>query len=104
TKNRVSLWLRSERAFGLESVAIGVQAESQTEAQVVETRSDETPTAATALFSDAPSVTLMPPPSVEPLDAPLLSTDEKKRRLIAMDNNEVRACTRCRLCETRKNT
>jgi DNA polymerase len=29
---------------------------------------------------------------------------EKTAHLLAMDNNEVRGCTRCRLCETRKNT
>jgi DNA polymerase len=34
----------------------------------------------------------------------VLSSEEKRQRLIALDSNEVRNCTRCRLCETRKNT
>ena len=37
-------------------------------------------------------------------DAPPLSPDDKRRRLIALDENEVRGCTKCRLCETRTNT
>lgn len=52
----------------------------------------------------APRGGLVPPPSVEPFGAPLLAPDEKRKRLIALDNNEVRGCTRCRLCETRTKT
>src|SRR5205814_5029346 len=33
-----------------------------------------------------------------------LPSEEKRKRLLALDNNEVRRCTRCRLCETRTNT
>jgi uracil-DNA glycosylase family 4 len=46
----------------------------------------------------------MPPPSVDPFSAPPLAIEEKRKRLIALDNNEVRGCTKCRLCETRTNT
>lgn len=52
----------------------------------------------------APSPGLMPAPSVEAFSAPPLDTAEKKRRLIALDTNEVRGCTKCRLCETRTHT
>ncbi len=36
-----------------------------------------------------------------PFTAPLLSTEEKRARLKAMDEGEVRGCTLCRLCQTR---
>ena len=51
-----------------------------------------------------PPAPLIPAPSVEPFSAEILPSDEKRKRLIALDSNEVRGCTRCRLCETRKNT
>jgi DNA polymerase len=37
-------------------------------------------------------------------DAPALSPEDKRARLIALDDKEVRGCTKCRLCETRNNT
>jgi DNA polymerase len=40
----------------------------------------------------------------QPFSAPLLSTEEKRQRLSAMNEKEVRLCTRCRLCQTRTNT
>jgi DNA polymerase len=50
----------------------------------------------TALFS---------PAADQPaFDAPVLSAEEKRARLLALDNNEVRGCTKCRLCETRTQT
>jgi uracil-DNA glycosylase family 4 len=52
----------------------------------------------------APAGGLVPPPAVEPFAAPLLEVTEKVRRLAALDEKEVRGCTRCRLCETRNNT
>jgi len=52
----------------------------------------------------APAGGLVPPPSTDPFTAPVLDTEERKKRLIALDNNEVRGCTRCRLCESRTNT
>ncbi len=45
-----------------------------------------------------------PPLAVEAFVAPHLSTGEKKSRLAALDANEVRGCTKCRLCEKRTNT
>jgi uracil-DNA glycosylase family 4 len=113
TKNRVSLWLRSERAFGLESVPWRPQAQLQ----LAELKSDEQRSAEAGQvvknLQAAPAARLdgtpcdelkMPVLSAEPFDTPVLSTDDKKRRLSAMDNNEVRGCTRCRLCETRTQT
>lgn len=39
-----------------------------------------------------------------PFSAPPISADDKRRRLIAMDENEVSVCTKCRLCQTRTRT
>ena len=36
--------------------------------------------------------------------SPILASDEKRVRLLAMDENEVRGCPKCRLCETRTKT
>lgn len=47
---------------------------------------------------------LMPPPSVEAFTAPSLGAEEKRIRLQQLDQNEVRGCTRCRLCQTRTHT
>ena len=51
------------------------------------------------------STALFAPAADQPaFSAPLLSPDEKRERLLALDNNEVRGCTKCRLCETRTKT
>lgn len=47
---------------------------------------------------------LIPMPAVDGLTSPPLGTEEKRRCLVAMDENEVRGCTKCRLCETRTHT
>ena len=47
---------------------------------------------------------MIAPPACEPFDSPLLVRDEKITRLGALDEGEVRGCTRCRLCEARTNT
>ncbi len=119
-KNRVKLWLRSERALGLgASVAAPAPAmeRSRTPATADKGIDDLSPaispleTGPAAPFANvgapnemAPRGGLVPPPSVEPFTAPLLAPDAKRSRLIALDNNEVTGCTRCRLCETRTNT
>jgi len=46
----------------------------------------------------------MPSPESPGFDAPPLSPEEKRQRLVAMDANEVTGCTRCRLCEARTKT
>jgi len=128
TKNRLRLFLRSERALGLgASVAaprgVSLAARGQAIAIAEESEVDvATPASdfpretgaeppSPAMFETlsapnemAPRGGLVPPPSVEPFTAPPLTPDDKRKRLIALDINEVRGCTRCRLCETRTNT
>jgi uracil-DNA glycosylase family 4 len=57
-----------------------------------------------AAVTTTPTTLYAPDADAPPFDAPPLSADEKRGRLIAMDANEVRGCTKCRLCETRTNT
>ena len=45
-----------------------------------------------------------PTPIASSLRRSAADVEEKRRRLIAMDRNEVRGCTKCRLCETRTHT
>jgi uracil-DNA glycosylase len=45
-----------------------------------------------------------PLPDAREFTTPVLSTQEKLRELLAMDENQVRGCTKCRLCETRTHT
>jgi uracil-DNA glycosylase family 4 len=52
----------------------------------------------------APQRGLMPPPTAEPFATEVLPRDQKIRRLHEMDVNEVKGCTRCRLCERRTST
>jgi uracil-DNA glycosylase len=73
---RRGLWLRSEQAFGLESVASAPVAPPPT------------PTAGSSLF-----VPISPD-----------SREQKIALLSAMDEKEVKPCQRCRLCESRKHT
>jgi DNA polymerase len=118
--NRVKLWLKSEKAFGLSAVAVR-RGRSQDVEEVVEPAAGVAPAGkpaparasapAEGMFVDvgkpnemAPRGGLVAPPSREPFTAPLLGSDDKSRRLIALDQNEVKGCTRCRLCEQRTNT
>src|SRR4051812_6110743 len=114
SKNRVRLWLRSERAMGAPSVPISEQfdetvlpEQSETPAQPAspapsamkshpQPNPSPPPRNAAELFgavAPAKSSGLMPPPSKEPFTSPVLATDEKRSRLQALDNNEVRGCT-----------
>jgi len=66
-----------------------------------------TPTSGTNLFGQAVDALRTPPPVVSShaaLTSEILSTDEKRLRLRQLDENEVRGCTKCRLCETRTHT
>jgi len=122
-KQRVRLWLRGERAFGLQSSvalprgahdwspapeeAIANAPVREEEEQQNPARAAEKPPPFAGIARPnemAPMGGLIAPPSVEPFDAPALAVDEKRSRLVALDQNEVRGCTRCRLCETRTNT
>ena len=108
TKARARLALRAERAFGLGEVR----------AKLVDMAPPEIPARAIAVApikSAAPrlaipvkpiATTLATPSPIAPMllapfTALLLPTDQKRIQLGAMDENEVRDCKRCRLCETR---
>jgi uracil-DNA glycosylase len=117
TKARMRLHLRGEKARGLDALPVKVSKRAQVPAKTPldGTRDRQAPVAREAavpsvapkpaapgpMFSVAP---LMAPPSVEPFTAAPLSTSEKRARLAALDENEVKGCTRCRLCETRTQT
>jgi DNA polymerase len=122
----VRLWLRASVALGLgasvsapppaatrviEAISIADDERAHRgdpDAAAVSTQENQPSSALFASVSApndmAPRGGLMPPPSVDPFTAPSLPIEEKRKRLIALDNNEVRGCTRCRLCETRTNT
>jgi DNA polymerase len=128
TKARLRLYLRSERAMGLNSVpAVGDAPQSPSDPELTESTAEaaiprrEPPQPKLPVKSPAQSVLplalspagqeeifkaegLLPMPTSGSFDAPLLSTDEKRQRLIAMEEKEVRGCTKCRLCETRTHT
>ena len=132
-KNRARLWLRSEKLFGLPQVMVPKAFDAPVAEEFFEapepapappvaversrpagaTVPPPSPVAAARkavvnLFAGEqppPAGDLLPPAAAAPVfDAPPLSTDEKRARLLALDNNEVRGCTKCRLCETRTNT
>jgi uracil-DNA glycosylase len=135
TKNRIRLWLRGERAFGLAHVPLPGDAlsqhrttrapaaretQSRAAAEIASPRrvDDEASVRRRASTAPPPAVFpgagerneiaprggLVPPPSVEPFTAPLLTSEAKRARLIALESNEVRGCTKCRLCENRRKT
>jgi DNA polymerase len=123
-KNRLRLWLRSEKAFGLPSVHAAPPREASAESGashivIPDEAPDATATTCDALFTGASAAEststgvtvatdagqLFTPDAAQiPFDAPPLSAEDKRGRLIAMDDKEVRGCTKCRLCETRTNT
>jgi uracil-DNA glycosylase family 4 len=107
-KAKARLALRAERAFGLDAARARVVASSP-EAPIVAKAPSPKPTASRPIATPRPGVavtspvpTLLSAPALlAPFTAPLLSTDEKRSRLQAMDESEVRDCRLCRLCETR---
>ena len=129
-RNRLKLWLRSEKALGLPSVAlsgsgaVGIEdiSGAAAPAPVGECAGEDCgaatapapPTAAPVVLPPADrrrgdetgnAAALFAPAAEQPgFDAPVLSPEEKRSRLLALDNNEVRGCTKCRLCETRTQT
>jgi len=131
SKHRKSLSVRAERAFGLESAVTisgqkpGLSASSpaaKTEAASALAREAATP--APALNTVAPArvvarqavvnLSEQSPPvpacalplgfDAVPFAAPILPADEKRIVLQQLDATEVKACPKCRLCETRTNT
>ena len=141
-KNRVRLWLRSERAMGLSAVPVpraavssdaderagvvgrarpGVAATPQPalpkatpapfQRSTIPTPAPPAPAASAAPFADvaqpnemAPMGGLLAPPIDAPFATPVLPPAEKRVRLEQLDLMEVKGCTRCRLCQTRRNT
>ena len=135
-RNRLRLWLRSEKALGLPSVAVSFAAApvDSVTADPAEADGVAPPAApATSRSSFDPDELTAPPPeprapvvlpptaaggkgpygstdlfvpaAAQPgFDAPVLTSARKRERLIALDENEVRGCTKCRLCETRTQT
>jgi uracil-DNA glycosylase family 4 len=115
TKARLRLYLQSERAMGLNAVPMGEPASPpdvrpETPQPILPIKSPAQSSAAKSLFglssaSESLAVEgLTPMPVAAAFSGPALSTDEKKRRLIAMNENEIRGCTKCRLCEKRTHT
>jgi DNA polymerase len=117
--SRARLWLRSERAMGLDSLPY--RNENQSEQGPYEIPSPTPAQAPRPLPSPAASPSksagkvappdpvaaragLMPPPSREPFSAPVLDVSERRVRLDQLNQNEVSGCTRCRLCQTRTQT
>jgi uracil-DNA glycosylase len=82
---RHSVWLRSERAFGLQSVLVGEGKPQQTQA----VPRQDSPSPGSLFIASQP---------------PAASREEKIVRLKQMDDGEVKPCTRCRLSQTRKQT
>jgi len=119
-QSRLRLWLRSERALGLGSVPVRLAAESPPPAPPAR------PIAAARAVAPPPPArrpqpVSPPPPAAPPAPAaapvalfgagdagpfttPVWPRDEKLRLLADMDANEVKGCTKCRLCEGRRNT
>ncbi len=106
-KSRLRLHLRAEKAFGLKSVPLSADA-GAVYADESEQPAAPEPVAPvvkpTQVKSPALSALFAPDADSPAFDAPVLSPDDKRKRLIALDENEVRGCTKCRLCERRTNT
>jgi len=133
-KARARLWLRSERAFGVDALPVtiadgnadGIADGPARSTEPVHEADGPLPpppgagaTAATArpgpgsnLFGvpEPPAAAmraagLAPAPTAdEPFTSPILSVEEKRLRLHEIDEREVRGCTKCRLCESRTHT
>jgi DNA polymerase len=109
-KSRLRWHLRAEQAFGLKSISIpsGFDADDSHCAD----ESDRPPAPQPVLpvikpsqvHTETPSALFAPDADAPAFDASSLAPDDKRRRLIALDEKEVRGCTKCRLCETRTNT
>jgi DNA polymerase len=94
-KHRRILWLKSEQAFGLESVRKTEDFSPSPAAWVVASAEQKPAASAPALQADAVAT---------PLIETALPREQKISLLAEMDAKYVKPCTRCRLCETRTNT
>ncbi len=114
-KARMRLHLRGEKSRGVDALPVKISKTARANSRervAAAPASSPSPakfsvhpqggvSAAETMFSAGP---MMASPSVEPFTAPALATEEKRKRLKALDENEVKVCTRCRLCETRTQT
>jgi DNA polymerase len=108
-KARARLALRAERAFGLESTTAKLSAGPRKVPAPIAPPSPRLapppalpkPSPAPASTSRASAPAALPTLLATPFTTPVLSTDEKKQRLLEMDETEVRDCKKCRLCQTR---
>lgn len=120
-KSRLRLWLRSERALGLPAVGpVSLSSMAECASTISESnREPDQPKLPVQSPAQAPRAAdlfggeetappawenLIPPPAQQDFSSPPLSTEQKIARLTAMNENEVRGCTKCRLCEQRKHT
>lgn len=67
-------------------------------------RADGPAASAQSAMFPARAPALIPALSTEPFTAPILPADDKRRLLVAMDDKEVRGCTRCGLSQARTHT
>jgi uracil-DNA glycosylase len=114
-KSRLRWHLKAEKAFGLKNITFRRGSEAPQAELPVSHCADETdrlaappPVAPVVKPSFAKSqkvdALFAPDADAPAFDAPALAPEDKRRRLVALDENEVRGCTKCRLCETRTNT
>jgi DNA polymerase len=111
---RLRLWLRSERAMGMGSVAYRQVERAPAAPQIQQAPPAVIPVRPTVPVSiaasiAAPHVAAQPTPSVEVLIPEQLgghpmASNEKQHALAELDAAQVKVCRLCRLCETRTNT
>jgi DNA polymerase len=108
-RHRLLLSLRSEQALGLRAIPRGtIEAPTKMTETLQAPRSPSTPAQAQQpMLYGQPATPPAKPvslPTAPAFDAPPLTLDEKRARLAAMEEKEVRTCPKCRLCQTRTHT
>jgi DNA polymerase len=114
-KARLRLALRAERALGMQVVPLEIDIESApASSPIVQERSAkpalgiqrEANVKTVAPVPGKPGAIIVPAvlPMAGAFTSPVLSTEEKRLKLTAMDREEVSICVKCRLCETRTKT
>jgi len=126
-KQRVGLWLRSERAMGLNVVLAPVAGCSDSDLDEKmdapkDASTDSSPGAPPTIFTSARSAPALfvgastqgslstgkslseASPDAAPFTSPVLTREKKIAQLAQMDETEVKPCQKCRLCSTRTKT
>src|SRR5580704_14440259 len=103
---RLRLWLGAERALGLSWAPNPPElAPPPPPSPVTMAEFAPAPPPKLAIFmEDQPAAPTMAEVSSQPFAAPILSTEQKKAQLAAIDRDRVKVCRLCRLCETRTHT